>query len=526
MLVAALGVALVGPLGVHALDWVPVVRSGEPAPGSSPGVTLDDPWIVSTNLGRSDFVFGSTNSDSSPGHPTIYRWSEESGSVEVAAIDLTTRFLWEIVANASGDIAFSAIADSAFDDCHPYYHLTDAPLFYGAQGEAFVELFGSGPVPGAPEGWTDAGIIDPAALGSTPLRMGPNASLAFSRVLSVACGSDSTAILAPDGQGGTAMVARSGTLATGTSGGLEFESFEWGDHPLNDSGQIAFRARLNGDQGQFMGYAIYRWDPGVGLSLLVRAGTPTPSGDETWGHFGLPVIDEAGEIAFFADAGPSPEAERWGLWLVTQEGVVSEVIRENDPLSGGPENARFSEAYCGTDPCQSGRPEPVLMGTGRVAFEGLYLVPGTGYFGGLFVSDSSGAVELRLKEGDVAPGSGGLRVERMVALQSNDDGDLLLWARLVELGSGFSSDAIYLLRASGRLQLLIQDGEPLEFSDGVPEPVELSFPIVAPDISRIALKLRSSTGAHAIFYATVPEAAVTLSASTALISLLWLRRCR
>jgi hypothetical protein len=97
---------------------------------------------------------------------------------------------------------------------------------------------------------------------------------------------------------------------------------------INDNGQIAFRAYVSG--GPFPGgllvseNGVHQWS--------VRAGDPTPMGG-TYADFFAPLINNAGEMAFFGDVQLPGEVSSG--WFAGSEGHWRKALAFNDPLDGG-----------------------------------------------------------------------------------------------------------------------------------------------------------------------------------------------
>jgi len=63
--------------------------------------------------------------------------------------------------------------------------------------------------------------------------------------------------------------------------------------PLNESGQVAFRADVSGTGGIFFG-------DGTNLAQIARSGQVAPGGNGVFGDLASPVINNAGEVAYHA----------------------------------------------------------------------------------------------------------------------------------------------------------------------------------------------------------------------------------
>ena len=98
---------------------------------------------------------------------------------------------------------------------------------------------------------------------------------------------------------------------------------------INDIDQIAFHAGVTGgitQQGIIIRTAgVNRW--------AVKAGDPTPIGG-TYIDMLAPSINNAGQIAFFADYHPTPTTTNSG-WFEGARGNLRKVIVFFDPVDGG-----------------------------------------------------------------------------------------------------------------------------------------------------------------------------------------------
>ncbi len=121
-----------------------------------------------------------------------------------------------------------------------------------------------------------------------------------------------------EGSGSLALVARRGSQAPGTPSGVNY-TLLGSNFVLNDAGQTAFRATLTGTGvGATNNQGI--WSEGSGsLALVARYGNQAagaPSGVNYYSFSTrLPVLNNAGQTAFFAYATTSPPGSGVnGIW--------------------------------------------------------------------------------------------------------------------------------------------------------------------------------------------------------------------
>jgi hypothetical protein len=151
--------------------------------------------------------------------------------------------------------------------------------------------------------------------------------------------------------GSLALMARSGGPAPGTPSGVNFREFSppVPTVGINNAGQIAFKAFLTGD-GVDETNDEGLWSEGSGsLTMIARRGSPAPGtpGGVNFDAFGLnlwPLLNDAGQTAFRADltgTGVTSTNSR-GIWLGGADNLKL-VARTGDPAPGTPNGIRFSD---------------------------------------------------------------------------------------------------------------------------------------------------------------------------------------
>ena len=158
----------------------------------------------------------------------------------------------------------------------------------------------------------------------------------------------------------SSLIEREGSAAAGVSGGV-FSSF---DNPtINASGQIAYLAFLQTGPGGVTS------DDNVGIwrannTLIAREGATAPGTTGVYSSFGVPVINDANQVAFFAilrsGIGGVASDNNTGIWRDT-----TRIAREGS-TAGGTSGALFDSFL-----------NPILNSAGQVAYIG-FLRDGSG----------------------------------------------------------------------------------------------------------------------------------------------------
>jgi hypothetical protein len=327
-------------------------------------------------------------------------------------------------------------------------------------------------------------------------------------------------------QGGSlGLVAREGERAPGTPDGVNYANFgsalgsaapDW-----NDSGQIAFRARLSGpgisDENDL---GIWFGESGS-MSLVVRDGNPVPGMPDGFRFLGLidSFMDSAGNLAIFASAGQGMIGPNgpytFGVWggnphslaVVAHEGAEAPGMAGGitfdsfyfDPLrfsSGGHvglqadvtgpgvEGYNRSVIWSGTlDALQflarTGMDAPgtesgttfgsfgrhTINANGKTTFDAYLGGPGVTAINrwGLY-SDISGSLELVARTGEQAPGTpDGVYFAEDFEAATNAAGHILFWNSLAGPGVVDTSDYINAggiwSNASGAFSLVTRLGD-------------------------------------------------------------------
>ncbi len=243
--------------------------------------------------------------------------------------------------------------------------------------------------PGTPSGvnfsTTSAGPFGPAVLN------GAGQIAFFARLTGSGVDSTNNTGIWSNRSGSLALVVRSGDQAPGTPSGVNYSSVN--SPGLNDAGQIAFNGLLTGsgvDSTNDWGI----WSEGSGsLALVAREGDHapgTPSGVNYSNLFISPVLNDAGQTAFYAEltgSGVDATNDR-GIWS-EGSGSLALVARRGDHAPGTPSGVNFSSL-------SNLNGLSVLNDAGQIAFFAS-LTDGSI---GIWASDRTGVLQLIARTGD------------------------------------------------------------------------------------------------------------------------------
>jgi hypothetical protein len=346
----------------HAATLRTVALSGHQAPGAPSGVNfssflnlLAPPAL--NDAGQTAFLAslsgGGVDSSNDGG-----LWSEGSGSLALVAREGSqapgtpdgVRFsehaihdFGRAVLNDAGQIAFYGFLTGSGVDSRNQYG-----IWSGGSGTLALVARSGSPIPG-----TTGAIVHPLI---NPILLNNAGQTEFR---------DQFAIWS-DRSGSLARVASPGLHAPGTSDGVNFRNIGF-PPALNDAGQTAFAAMLTGS-GVDSTNNIGIWSEGSGtLALVARAGDHAP-GMPSGVNFGLiygfsVALNNAGQAAFVAPLNGSgvDSTNDWGLWS-DRSGNLELVAREGDQAPGAPSGVNFGDSG-GTTFIR-----PVLNDAGQTAF--------------------------------------------------------------------------------------------------------------------------------------------------------------
>lgn len=312
----------------------PAARPGDQAPAAAPGVVFnvfDNPGFAFNASGQIAFtsvLIGPTVDSSN----NIGVYSEGSGTLaEVARRG-------NQAPNAEPGVSFSGFGPPVLNSAgRTAFRASLGGTGVNPSNSAAIFSEGSGPLaqvartgqqaPGTAPGVLFVLLEDPVVNAA-----GQTAFAAF--LTGPAVNPLNSAAIYSEGSGTLAQVARAGAQAPGAATGVVFAEFN--GPVLNATGQLAFRASLNGtgvDNSNDNG--IYREISGT-LTEVAREGNQAPDAAPgvTWSALFAPSINAEGQIAFAALlAGPGVDSSNnTAIYATDADGVLVEVVRTGNPL--------------------------------------------------------------------------------------------------------------------------------------------------------------------------------------------------
>ncbi|MEJ2086497.1 MAG: hypothetical protein P8Y44_12605, partial [Acidobacteriota bacterium] len=204
----------------------------------------------------------------------------------------------------------------------------DYERMYVAEGGIFDKVFVSGGAP--PDG--DGDIV-----GMTRVRIAANGNIVFVGFVNNTANplDEGGTLFFFDGVM-LQQIARVDQLAPFEIELLRFEYFPGLDS--NNENEVAFSATLQHSTQPISTSVIYRWQ-GNGLSVAVHEGDPAPDGNGTFGDLAVPVfLNDSGQIAFEAEIEgsmlPPGLLSDVGLFVVDPDGTIQTVVRSGQMLAG------------------------------------------------------------------------------------------------------------------------------------------------------------------------------------------------
>lgn len=254
-------------------------------------------------------------------------------------------------------------------------------------------------------------------------------------------GADYQGIFTSSG-GAVTQIARTNSAPPDGNGTYVFLN----DPVLNDAGQIGFYADLGGTSGGGNdNSALYRSN-GTMTTKLVREGDSAPGADGgTFSSFGFPSMNEAGVLAFTAGVSGATSDSKWGVF--TADGTtVNDVVRRSEAAPDG-------NGTMGTFD------EPIINDSGEVAFLGFTSGSsgGNNDNAGVFLHD--GSLIQVAREANSAGGNGVFAAFDDLSL--NDSGQVAFYAELRSTSGGTADDrAIYFFdNSSSKLTKVLREGD-------------------------------------------------------------------
>lgn len=343
--------------------------------------------------------------------------------------------------------------------------------------------------------------------------------------------------------GALALVVRDGQQAPGTPSGVNFSSLGSSRPQLNDAGQIAFHAYLNGN-----GVDGTNWD-GIwsegsgGLALVARAGDHapgTPSGVNfdrpTPFGLGLNSLNNAGHVAFqsYLSGSGIDATNNEGIWS-NRTGSLALVARAGDHAPGTPNGVNFGPSAAFPDVVFALHG---LNEAGEAGFSAFLAGMGVDVTNdeGVWI-ERSGSLTLVALEGDAAPGTpNGVKFGSAIAdgfmLQGiptlNDAGQTAFLASVVGAGVTSTNDSgIWASDRAGILRLVARNGDPLEVAPGDSRTLAWLDLGGLNNLGQVAFLAHFTDGSSGIFVSNavaVPEPSAVAQCLLALLAIL--RRLR
>ena len=374
-----------------------VVRSGSPAPGTA-GLKFRGVGgrLVLSDTGRHAF-------EASLADATQYDeqgiWSDGTGALALVARQGNP------AAGTPGGVHYSGLnpgqslvsnraAQAAFTaDLQSGGLPWGAGLFAGSAGNVRAVALSGNHAPGTPSGSVFATFGGPALndAGRTAFlaALEPGSNGVIYRV-------NHTGVWSEGSAGTVVLVARAGSQAPGTPGGVTFGP-EFFPPAFNNAGRTAFAADLAGSGVNTTNDTGLWYTTPTGLQLVARSGTRapgTPAG-VTFANFygGFPALNDAGHIAiltYVTGSGIDSTNDR-GIWSGDPAGLGL-ITRTGDHAPGTAAGVNFA-----------GLTEPALNNAGQLAFRASLV--GAGFDDtngvGIWATDATGALRLIVRAGGV-----------------------------------------------------------------------------------------------------------------------------
>ena len=216
---------------------------------------------------------------------------------------------------------------------------------------------------------------------------------------------------------GHELVVVSGTPAPGAGSGVTFRDFPGSQlGGLNNAGQVAFLASVTG--GDIVDFVNDRgiWSDGggSGLDLVALEGNPAPGADpgENFGTLSSPVLNGAGQVAFWGRIEDPDRPDRPAIWSNVGGSGLELIAQQGDAAPGTDRNFVAFDV------------NPMINGMGQVAFRAFFDGPGLNNQG-IWATDVNGQLQLIVRTGilfDVSndPSIEDLRTVRSVSMVTDN----------------------------------------------------------------------------------------------------------
>lgn len=223
----------------------------------------------------------------------------------------------DFVLNDAGQVAFFAILSGTSGGSN------DNQGVFRSDGTTLVEIARKGDA--APDGnGTFIGLNDPAINNA--------GQAAFRGNLDGTSGGETAGVFIGDGVTLGQIVRK---VDAAPDGNGAFSGF--GNPTLNDSGQAAFTALLDGTSGGLDDdRGIFRGDALTGPTQIVRKGQAAPDGNGLFASIGNPALNDAGQVAFAASLSGTLDGtgDDRGIFFFDELLGLLQVAREGDSFLG------------------------------------------------------------------------------------------------------------------------------------------------------------------------------------------------
>jgi hypothetical protein len=260
--------------------------------------------------------------------------------------------------------------------------------------------------------------------------------------------------------------------------------------------------------------ALYRVDDGGAFELLLDFAAPAPGLGGSFAEVHPGPLLSTDRIGFSGRVHGELASSDEGLWALGASGFELRV-REGDAVGAGLLVGGLPDA------------RPVFDAAGRVAFLADTTDAALDARGSILLHDPAGGLSLVAREGAPLPG---LLDERLAGPlsppQMDAAGDVVFSAR-IESAAGPPAQAIFAVRASGALEVVVRVGQSLEVRPGVWKTVsalagpDLCFPSTCfdrllSDAGQLVFRAWFEDETEGVFLAVLPEPRAALLALGAL----------
>ncbi len=520
-IICALGVVMPDSMLLAGISYRTIALSGQPAPGTDPGEVFDKFGFPLIDAQGRIAIFASVAGDDVSGTNDFAIWSQTPGALTLVAREgspapgMGTGVVFENLAG-SGSPVFSTSGHIAFQATLTGGDVTednDLSLWSDRSGSLALIAHEGDVAPGADATFSGFGF---------PL-INASGEVAFIAGLrGPTVDSDTNSSTWVESNGALRLVAREGFQADGFLPGSLYDLTD--ELGLSDQGGVAFRGRVYRPGASRTATGV--WNEGSGSpgapALIVNQYGVAPGTepgvvfDEV---FTRVTVDAQGHVTFRGSlTGDGVDATNSrGIWS-ERTGELELVVRTGQLAPGLADGVVFT-----------GVGNPVVDGTGTMAFFGSFFGPGVDYTNelGIWLSDSE-SLRLVARDGDPAPGTEpGVVFDGIGTYIPNASGQVAVKGFLNGPGIDGSNDTgVWLIDSNGTISLVARHGDLFDVND---DPTiedlktitwvdyrghstgdnghETSFN----DAGELALRMRFSDGTEGVFVATIPEPATGMT---------------